>query len=129
MRPLAPARTNIPRNIPPIVSLTLYATSLLPTTPSHRRWFILAAKIAVFVLVCWGIIRSLGKARLELQNENFVWGDVGWPWFAVAGLAYALSMIPMAWFWQQLLISMDQRVGGYETFRAYTIGHLSLIHI
>lgn len=30
----------------------------------------------------------------------------------------------MAWFWRRLLKSMDQQVGGYEAFRAYTIGHL-----
>lgn len=91
---------------------------------SDRRRLILAAKIGVFVLVCWGILRSLGKARLQLQHEEFVWADVGWLWFAVAGFAYALSMIPMAWFWQRLLLSMDQHAGWYETFRAYTIGHL-----
>lgn len=84
----------------------------------------LALKLLIAVLVTWGIARSVLKAKDELAGREFDWTEVGWSWFLLAAVAYGLSMLPMAWFWRRLLITMGQSAGAYETFRAYTIGHL-----
>ncbi len=107
--------TNIPLDPSPEILVNL---------SDYRRFGKLVVKLLIFVLVSAGIFHSLSKAEVELRGRKFPWDQVQWEWLGVACCIYALSMIPMAWFWRRLLLQMNQKVGRYETFRAYTIGHL-----
>lgn len=45
-------------------------------------------------------------------------------WLGAAGLAYAIGMLPAAWFWRACLLRLDQPAPAGLTLYAYCLGHL-----
>jgi len=81
-------------------------------------------KVAVAILVTWGIVRSLDAAKGELADHSFSVTALSPFWIGVAALTYVLGLLPMGCFWYWLLHRMGQSPSWYETMRAYFIGHL-----
>ncbi len=84
----------------------------------------LLLKLAVLALVTWGISRSVMNARAELTRQSFQIVDIRLGWLALAGGFYLVGLLPMAIFWNRLLVAMGQQPGLYESIRAHVIGHL-----
>ena len=81
-------------------------------------------KVAIVLLVAWGIYRAFEGARVELQARPIDWHQLSLGCFGLAALCYFSAQVPMAWFWQQTLRAFGQEARFRETFRAFFIGHL-----
>ena len=76
--------------------------------PDRRRWWLLALKLTVLVAVIWGVRATLDQGWLELREFQFSF-SIGF--LLLAGFFYALSMLPSAWFWKQILAAMGSQSG------------------
>lgn len=69
------------------------------------------------------------RSRLRAEAENVrqsarnFW-QAAPAWLGAAGLAYAIGMLPAAWFWRTCLLRLDQPVPVDLTLYAYCLGHL-----
>jgi len=87
----------------------------------------LAIRSVVILLVCWGVWRTIEKSRGEFAEAEFSLSQVSVIWLFLAGLFYALAMMPSWWFWHRTLFAMGQRPRKRETLRAFFCGHLGKI--
>jgi hypothetical protein len=75
----------------------------------------------VLGLVCWAVRKTAQSALGELSD--FDW-NISPGWFALAGLAYVVGLLPMAWYWRRVLLALDQHVAWLSLATAYYVGHL-----
>lgn len=68
-----------------------------------------------------------GRLRAEAErlrrSANTFW-QASPGWLGAAGLAYAIGMLPAAWFWRACLLRLDQPAPAGLTLYAYCLGHL-----
>jgi len=93
-------------------------------SPAKRWWVMAGLRVVIVLLVVGGIARVVRDCRAEFQANPFSWNELSWGWIVVAAMLYFASLIPMGWFWFQLLRALGQPVGFYAVLRAYVIGHL-----
>jgi uncharacterized membrane protein YbhN (UPF0104 family) len=86
-----------------------------------RRWWILAAKIAIAVAVCVAVSQSFRDALATLAERSW---HLEFVWLVVAGALYLAGMVPMARYWWRTLVSFGERPEWWATLRAYVVGHL-----
>lgn len=90
-------------------------------TVSRLLWI---ARILIIVAVVWGIRRAIINAQAEFAAEEFNWQGIRWWWLVIGGLVYCLGLLPMAFFWRRILLTLGQDVRFLPLLRAYYIGHL-----
>jgi len=83
-----------------------------------------AVQLIVMVLVAWGIWRNIEKAIAQVQQQNFSFEELRWPWIVAAGILYLLGTLPMGLYWYRLMKAMKQDPRMFSAVRAYFIGHL-----
>jgi uncharacterized membrane protein YbhN (UPF0104 family) len=93
---------------------------------SHQsfRWFKVALKFAVVVMLVWGVHRTVESAMADLRRHEWSFADLRWGWLVVSGVLYLSSILPCAFFWRRVLQTLGQSPGLSDTVRAYFIGHL-----
>jgi len=78
-------------------------------------------KILIFLVVCgwvgWRLYESWDKIQEIPWTPNY-------SLLVLAGICYAVAFIPAAVFWRYAMLTLGQKPGVYEAFRAYYIGHL-----
>jgi uncharacterized membrane protein YbhN (UPF0104 family) len=98
------------------------------TNPYARKRYLAVlmwvARIVILALLGWFLWGTWEAARKDLEAREFSVADLDWKWLFVSALFYVLAQLPAGWFWHQTLVAMGQRPGGWESFRAYYIGHL-----
>jgi uncharacterized membrane protein YbhN (UPF0104 family) len=90
-------------------------------TTSSRRWIVWSFRIVVLVIVCVGVGGTVRNGLDQLAGHQW---HVRPAWLVVAGVLYAIGLVPMAWFWYRLLQSLAQPTPWQATLRAYFLGHL-----
>jgi uncharacterized membrane protein YbhN (UPF0104 family) len=89
-----------------------------------KRRVLLAVKCVIAALVMWGLVRAFGNARSEFAQQDFRIRQIHPGWGLAACTFYAAGMLPMCWFWHQILWAMGQRPRVGDSLRAFFIGHL-----
>jgi uncharacterized membrane protein YbhN (UPF0104 family) len=89
--------------------------------PKRRRWWLLAAKLAIVGAVCVAVWSTLRSAVDSLGNEP---RQIASGWLIAAGLLYLGGTLPMAWFWWRTLAALGQRTSLPAAIYAYLLGHL-----
>jgi hypothetical protein len=99
------------------------ATTMPPESKpySSRRWIVWSLRVVVLVVVCVGVGGTVQNALDQLANQQW---HLRPTWLVVAGVLYAIGLVPMAWFWYRLLHSLAQPTPWPATLRAYFLGHL-----
>jgi uncharacterized membrane protein YbhN (UPF0104 family) len=78
-------------------------------------------RVIVVVLVLAGVSGTVSGALAELSEYHW---RVRPLWLIAAGLAYAIGLVPMAWFWHRALTALGQPAPWPATLRAYFLGHI-----
>jgi uncharacterized membrane protein YbhN (UPF0104 family) len=94
-----------------------------PATPTRFRGLLAFFKLVVFVLVLWGVWRSLTSIRDDLNTQQLDPRSFHWGWFGLASVWYALAQVPVAAFWRRILLAFGQDVSPWCAFRAFCLGH------
>ncbi|WP_158265290.1 YbhN family protein [Blastopirellula marina] len=81
-------------------------------------------QVIVVGLVVWGIWHNIDKAIDQVQQQNFSFQKLRWPWIFAAGGLYLLGSLPMSLFWIRLMRAMQQKPTTWSAIRAFFIGHL-----
>ncbi|RCS54270.1 UPF0104 family protein [Bremerella cremea] len=84
----------------------------------------LLVQVIVVALVIWGIWHNVQKAVDQVQQQNFSFQELRWPWLVAAGGLYLLGSLPMGLFWLRLMRAMQQKPTTWSGIRAFFIGHL-----
>lgn len=84
----------------------------------------LLVQVIVVGLVVWGIWHNVQKAVDQVEQQNFSFQKLRWPWLVAAGGLYLLGSLPMGLFWLRLMRAMQQQPTTWSTIRAFFIGHL-----
>lgn len=92
--------------------------------PRVRRWGLAIFKIALLVLVAWGIHSTLWRGWQKLENEHWNVSQLRPTWLLVAGVCYLLGQLGPGWFWWRVLRWLGQPARPLEALRAYYIGHI-----
>ncbi len=87
----------------------------------HRKWMLVAFKVAVVALVTWAISDTLNQAIEQLKNYSWQF-NAGW--LVLCGVLYLAGLVPAALYWHRLLHALGGRASLFATMRAYLIGHL-----
>jgi hypothetical protein len=98
--------------------------SVPPAKSLRKRWLLAAAKVALLVLLGWGIHRTLDAAAGQLHERHWSPAQLRPIWLLAAMVLYLLGLVPSALFWRRILQAMGQQATIGETLRAYFIGHL-----
>jgi len=86
----------------------------------RRRWWPLI-KWTLFALMLFFVGKravSLWQSSPEIKLHVNAW------WLLPAAALYLVGWLPSAWFWRAMLRRLGQRPTGYETVRAYFVGHM-----
>lgn len=75
-------------------------------------------------LVAWGIWRAIVNAQADFAAEDLSWQGIRWGWIAVSGTAYFIGLLPMAFFWRNILNTLGEQTRLIPLMRAYFVGHL-----
>ena len=93
----------------------------MPLLRNARPWLVVALKLAIVVLLIWGVRRTLVDAYQQLERHPLRLRPA---WLVASGALYLLGMLPSALFWHRLLRVLGQKVRLQQAIRAYYIGHL-----
>jgi uncharacterized membrane protein YbhN (UPF0104 family) len=86
-----------------------------------RRWIIFAVKLLVVAVLIWFLRSKIQESWTEFrQNPRPVHAE----WIALSAALYIAALLPEGLFWLWALRALGQEVKGFETLRAYYIGHL-----
>lgn len=94
----------------------------MPESADKKKWFFLALKIAIVLVVTWAVADTLLKASNQLSGYD-AW-SLRPLWLVAAGSLYLLGLLPAGLFWYHVLLKMGQKAGLAETLTAYYVGHL-----
>ena len=86
-----------------------------------RRWLILAVKLLVVAVLLWFVRGKIEESWTRFREKP---PPMHFEWIALSAVLYIASLLPEGLFWNWALRSLGQRVGLFETLRAYYIGHL-----
>ncbi|HEX3658109.1 MAG TPA: YbhN family protein [Pirellulales bacterium] len=100
------------------------ASGTAPPRAAGRRRLMTAVKLALVVVLIWGIHRTLNTAADQLHARHWSPAQLRPGWLVAAMALYLLGLLPSALFWHRILHAMGQQAGLGETLRAYFIGHL-----
>ncbi len=95
-----------------------------PTGAAPRRrtnWWTLLFKVALAALVLWAVRGTLTSAIAQLRKHEL---SLKYPWLLASGCLYLIGLLPSAWFWRRVLLTLGQSPHWGELLRAYYIGHL-----
>jgi uncharacterized membrane protein YbhN (UPF0104 family) len=84
----------------------------------------LMARVTILALVTWGIWRTVQQARGEFAQRDYSLSDLRPGWLILAGLFYAIGLVPCWVFWHRTLRALNQNPQWRESLRAFWIGHL-----
>ena len=84
----------------------------------------LAVKLLVFVVVVFFIYRAVAGALAEMKAEGVALATINLGWLVVAGAAFLVAQVPLAWFWRQSMRRLGQRPSWLRTMYAYYLGSL-----
>lgn len=91
------------------------------TAPAWRTWGLRALKLAVIVAVVVFVGQTFSTAWAELTQRKLRID----PWFALgAGLLIAAAQLPMAWFWRETLLALDQPAPLGPSVRAFVLSQI-----
>ncbi|MEX2114628.1 MAG: lysylphosphatidylglycerol synthase domain-containing protein [Pirellulales bacterium] len=85
------------------------------------RWLIPSAKLALAIVLCWGIYRAFIDGNETLGAHSW---HADTPWLLLSGVLYLLGILPPAIFWHQVLLRVGQNVSLASALRAYYISQL-----
>jgi glycosyltransferase 2 family protein len=88
---------------------------------NRRRWWLIAAKVAIAAAVCVAVGSTLRTAINSLEEDP---RRIEISWLVLAGLLYLGGIMPMAWFWWRTLAALGQSTYWPATVHAYVLGHL-----
>jgi uncharacterized membrane protein YbhN (UPF0104 family) len=87
----------------------------------RRRSVVWGLRALILVLVFLGVSGTVRGAIDELAQYEW---HIRPGWLVVAGLIYAIGLVPMAWFWHRALAALGQPAPWPATLRAYFLGHI-----
>lgn len=89
--------------------------------PAWRAWAIRLLKVGVVVAVLAFVGQTFSTAWSELSQRRLRVD----PWLAIgAGCLIAVGQLPMAWFWRQTLLALDQPAPVGASVRAFMISQI-----
>ncbi len=90
-------------------------------TSYRRQSLIWGLRALILILVVLGVSGTVRSALAELGRHEW---NVCPQWLVAAGVAYAIGLVPMAWFWHRALAALGQPAPWQPTLRAYFLGHI-----
>ena len=100
---------------------------LIRQSPRHNLgsvpWMLLL-KVGIVALVTVFIVRAVREARADFQTSGFSIKNIHLGWLVVAGMAYAMGLLPMALNWHRLLSAMGQSLPCSATVRTHYVSQL-----
>ncbi|QGJ72085.1 Hypothetical protein PBC10988_38000 [Planctomycetales bacterium 10988] len=95
----------------------------------QKKWLMTIFKLALFLLVVWGISARLTDqwdsiSNLEQKTDKAWWDTLEPSWLLLAGVSYLLGLLPCAIFWKKILQEYGAKPSWLDTLTAYYIGHL-----
>ncbi|MEJ5341447.1 MAG: lysylphosphatidylglycerol synthase transmembrane domain-containing protein [Thermogutta sp.] len=96
------------------------------STRCWRRWGLYALQAALTGAIIWALWHAGKDALGELRQlgERGIPLRVSWGWCVAAGMCYAASLLPAAWFWGRVLRSAQQKTSFGKVLRAYLVGQI-----
>ena len=96
------------------------------STHHWKRWGLYALQAALTGAIIWALWRAGREALEELRQlgERGISLRVSWGWCIAAGMCYAASLLPAAWFWGRVLRSAQQKTTFGKVLRAYLVGQI-----
>jgi len=92
---------------------------------ASRRWAWLAIlKLALAIVVCGFVTRSLHAAWSELTLQGASWTAIRWPWVLMSGAAYLGGMLPMGIYWYWVLRAVGETPTLARTLQAFYVSQL-----
>lgn len=99
-------------------------TSLAFRVSTAKQILGLLFRLAVLVVVAWGVQRTLRAAFLDLEQQGWSAADMHFGWLAAACLWYVCGLLPAGVYWHWVLGALGVHTGLLHALRAYYIGHL-----
>lgn len=87
--------------------------------PKLRWWP--ALKWLCFALLLGFISRRAWQLWVTAPQEKI---QLDWSWLVLAAVAYAVGWLPSVWFWREMLRTLRQPLGIWDSVRAYYVGHM-----
>ncbi|HEX4130060.1 MAG TPA: lysylphosphatidylglycerol synthase domain-containing protein [Pirellulales bacterium] len=94
------------------------------TKPLLRRALAVGFKLAIVLVLAWGVHRTVAGALGDLEEHQWSPAELRPGWLFASGVLYLLSLLPSGLFWRRVLTALGQEPQLGETLRAYYIGHL-----
>ena len=69
-------------------------------------------------------MRTVADARVQLASQHFSLGQIRPGWLLAACGFYGAGMVPMWWYWHQILWALGQRPVAAHSIMAYFVGQL-----
>lgn len=96
------------------------STAAHPVTRKKRWWWPIL-KLTLFAVMMYFI----GQRAVALWQSNpAIALHIDVRWLIPAAVLYLVGWLPSVWFWRTLMRRLNQHPTGYETARAYYVGHL-----
>lgn len=100
------------------------AVDVLADRKLRRFGWVSICKLALAVVVCTFVVRSLDTAWRDLQAKGVTWSGIRWQWVGVSFVTYLVGMLPMGVFWYRVLWAVGEKPTIFRTLQAYYISHL-----
>ncbi|MES1212996.1 MAG: lysylphosphatidylglycerol synthase domain-containing protein, partial [Singulisphaera sp.] len=89
-----------------------------------KKYAIAAAKLALVLVVLWGMQRTGRAALADLEEHEWSPASLRPGWLVVSAAAYLIGLLPSAIFWHRLLHLFGQPASLGATIRAWYVGSL-----
>lgn len=86
-----------------------------------KRWWIVAAKLAIVAVVIWGVRRTLLEGLTGLREQTW---ELQPAWLVASGILYLAALYPSGVFWHRLMRALGGQPSLGASLRSYYIGHL-----
>lgn len=70
-----------------------------------NRWLVISVKLAVVAIVIGIVGGALREAWLDLSQREL---HINYTYAVLSGLIYMAAQLPMAWYWRQTLLALEQ---------------------
>ncbi len=99
-------------------------TSLAFCVSTAKQILGLLFRLAVIVLVAWGVQRTLRAALNDLEQQGWSPADLHYGWLAAACMLYVFGLLPAGVYWHRVLRTLGVHTSLLRALGAYFIGHL-----
>lgn len=98
-----------------------------PDNSTQHRWpqvVLLIAKASVVAVVAWFLWDTVHRAQNDLDAQAFSFRQLRPSWLLLGSVFYLLGMLPMWWYWHDVMLALGGAPHRFSSCRAFFLGHL-----